>query len=193
MRARSSIGRQPCSARHSSISFGCSSAWTWRGSSCSSGVPTDLLEPVRGARADGVGGDSDAQPGGAQALDLLDELRDRRPGESGGDPRARRRRAGGRTRCLLLPLPRPPRAPRERRGSGTRRPPCSRRRASRGSPLVLRLARAPASDAPPPRASSRATPRSHRRPRSRAAPAGTCGCARSRSPGVGACPPRGRR
>ena len=34
-RARSSIGRTPCSARHSSISRGCSSAWMWSGSSCS--------------------------------------------------------------------------------------------------------------------------------------------------------------
>ena len=35
VRASSSIGRQPCSARHSSISFGCSSAWTCSGRPCS--------------------------------------------------------------------------------------------------------------------------------------------------------------
>ena len=46
-------------------------------------VPPDLLEPVGGARADGVGGNSDAQPGIAEPLDLLDELRDGLLAEAG--------------------------------------------------------------------------------------------------------------
>ena len=62
----SSIGRQPCSARHSSISRGCSSAWTCSGSSLALGVAAELLEPVARAGADGVGGDADADPVGAQ-------------------------------------------------------------------------------------------------------------------------------
>ena len=46
-------------------------------------VPPDLLEPVGGARADGVGGDPDAQPGIPEPLDLLEEFRDRLLAEAG--------------------------------------------------------------------------------------------------------------
>ena len=60
-RAARSAG-MPCSARHSSISRGCSSAWTCRTSSSRVGVAADLLEPVARARADGVGGEPDARP-----------------------------------------------------------------------------------------------------------------------------------
>ena len=74
-------------------------------------VPSDLLEPVGGARPDGVGGDPDAQPGIPEPLDLLDEFRNRLLAEAGEtsagvgdmeedelDPRRRRRL--GRRECL---------------------------------------------------------------------------------------------
>ena len=70
--ASSSIGRTPCSARHSSISRGCSSAWTWR---------TSSLLPRRTGRSRSSqssgqartewGATPDADAGRAQALDLL--------------------------------------------------------------------------------------------------------------------------
>ena len=55
-RASSSIGRRPCSARHSSISRGCSSAWTCSGRSCSAAYAAELLaarRPGRHARSGG--------------------------------------------------------------------------------------------------------------------------------------------
>ena len=104
------------------------------------------------------------------------------PGGSGGDRRARRRRGGARARLRPRPPPQPPRTPRRPRGSGTRRRRCTRRRASRGTSPRTTRGRARASAARPPRASSRARPRSRHPPPARGAPAGTCGCARSRSP-----------
>ena len=112
VRARSSIGRQPCSARHSSISFGCSSAWMWSGSPLGRRVAPDLLEPVGRARANGVGGDADVDPGVAQLLDLFDELADRALAEAGetsarvGDVEEHERR------CPPLTPHRPQRGPR---------------------------------------------------------------------------------
>ena len=46
-------------------------------------VAPDLLEPVGRARANGVGGDADVDPGVAQHIDLLDELADRALPEAG--------------------------------------------------------------------------------------------------------------
>ena len=97
-------------------------------------VAADLLEPVARAGAHGVGGDADGDPGVAERLDLVEvggdgrlahpveaaalvgdvEQHDRDPGVGGG--------LGGGERLG------------ERRGSGTRRRRCSRRRASRGRP-----------------------------------------------------------
>ena len=153
-RASSSIGRQPCSARHSSISRGCSSAWTWSGSPSPLGVAADLLEPVRaGTRARSGGRRRRAIAGRAQRLDLVEVGGDGRLAEA-VEPAAL---VGDVEEHELDARPRrpppPPRAPRERRGSGTRRRPCSRRRASRGRRLVELRARAPASGAPPRRAS----------------------------------------
>ena len=59
VRASSSIGRQPCSARHSSTSRGCSPACTWSGRPSAVGVAAELLEPVARTGAHGVGGDAD--------------------------------------------------------------------------------------------------------------------------------------
>ena len=61
---------------------------------------------------------------------LLAEARDCRRGGS--------TRRGRRTRCRPPRPPRRPRAPRRGRGSGTRRPPCSRSRAARGRPRRTR-------------------------------------------------------
>ena len=158
-----------------------------------SAYAADLLEPVGGARADGVGGDADAKPALPQLLDLVEVRADRLLPEARRARRARRRRGGGRARC------RPRRRLggrvrlRERRGSGTRRRPCSRPRASRGTSPRTSCERAPASAARPRRASPRATPRSRLPPRAREAPAGTCGCARSRTQAASGGRPRGRR
>ena len=74
VRSSSSIGRMPCSAMHSSISRGCSSACTCSGSFSRGGVAAELLEPVRGTCAHGVGGDADGDPAAAQILQLADVL-----------------------------------------------------------------------------------------------------------------------
>ena len=131
VRASSSIGRQPCSARHSSISRGCSHAWMCSGSPSARGVAADLLEPVARAGADGVGGEADPDAVVPQRLELARGTRPRTPGASAAARRARRRRGGARARCRPRRRPPRPRAPRRRRGSGTRRRRCSRRGASR--------------------------------------------------------------
>ena len=59
----------PCSATHSSISRGCSSACVQR-QAFALGVAADLLEPVARAGADGVGGEPDAHACFAQLLEL---------------------------------------------------------------------------------------------------------------------------
>ena len=99
--------------------------------------------------------------------------------------RAGSRRRGRRTRCRPRRPPRPRPAPRRARGSGTRRPPCSRSRAARGRPRRTRAGSRRRSATRRGRSSRRATPRSRRRPRARAAPAGTHGSGRRRSPGIG--------
>ena len=181
LRASSSTGRTPCSARHSSISRGCSSAWTWSGrpSRRRSGRAPRASRPGRRARSGGrrrrerltraatraaqvVRGGGLAKAGEAAAPVRGEEQDEHDPG------------LGGRSR---------PRAPRRGRGSGTRRRPCSRPRAARGRRRRTRGARARASGRRRARASSRARPRS-RRPRCvPAARAGRRGSARSRSPG----------
>ena len=130
-RASSSIGRSPCSARHSSISRGCSSAWTWSGSPRAAAYAAELLEPVARAGADGVGGDADR---GRRCPAAPRAARGSRPPRPGGTARARRgrtRRGAARSRSRPRPRRRRRRAPRQGRGSGTRRPPCIRRRAAR--------------------------------------------------------------
>ena len=74
VRGRSSIGRTPCSARHSSISRGCSSAWTWSDETLALGVAADLGQPGGRARADGVGGEADPGARRPQRLDLAEVL-----------------------------------------------------------------------------------------------------------------------
>src|SRR4029077_17408413 len=99
--SRSSIGRTPYSARPSSISRGCSSAWTWSRSPPTPrvtpgppagglgartpparGVGPGLREPLPRAGANGVRRDSDADPVTAQLLDLPQVLRHRRLSEA---------------------------------------------------------------------------------------------------------------
>ena len=161
VRSSSSIGRMPCSARHSSISRGCSSACTCSGKLLGGGVAADLLEPVGRARAHGVGSDPDGdpasragpRPGRRYSRDgLLPEARQTSAsvrGEQDDDPDAR-----------PLRPPRPPPEPRRSPGSGTRRPRCSRSRRARGRPRRTPGARARASGAPPRPASAPASPRS---------------------------------
>ena len=79
--ASSSIGRSPCSARHSSISRGCSSACTCSGRPLVGRVAADLLEPLARAGADGVGGEADGGPPG-EPLDLVEVLGDGRLAEA---------------------------------------------------------------------------------------------------------------
>ena len=86
VRSSSSIGLQPCSARHSSISRGCSSAWTCSGRPSAAAYASDLLEPVARAGADGVGGEPDADAVGAQRLDLAQVRRRPSPGASAARP-----------------------------------------------------------------------------------------------------------
>ena len=61
------------------------------------GVAADLLEPVLGTCAHGVGGDADGDPAAAQILQLAHVLRRPTPGESGAGRRVRRRRATARS------------------------------------------------------------------------------------------------
>ena len=56
MSARSSIGRQPCSSRHSWISRGCSSAWMWSGSSSLARVARRSPRARRASRRGRSGG-----------------------------------------------------------------------------------------------------------------------------------------
>ena len=51
-------------------------------------VAANFLEPVRRARANGVGGDADVDPARRQHLDLFEELGDRGLPEAGRPPRA---------------------------------------------------------------------------------------------------------
>ena len=132
--ASSSIGRQSCSSRHSSISRGCSSAWMWSGSSSLAAYRPISSSHVAGAGADGVGGNADGDAGSCAATRPRRGRRRPTAAACGRGRRARRRRGGARTRCPPRRPPRPPRTPRRRRGSGTRRPPCTRRRASPGTP-----------------------------------------------------------
>ena len=156
-------------------------------------VAADLLEPVGRAGPNRVGCDADGDPGGPQLLDLLEILGHGGLSEAGetaarvGDVEEDERRFQRRLR------PPRPRGPRRYPGSGTRRRPCIPRRASRGMSARTPPAPSRASAGRHRRASSRARPRSRLPQRSRGARAGTCGCGRSRSRGVAACPPRGRR
>ena len=103
VRSRSSIGRQPCSARHSSISRGCSSAWMCSGRLLGRRVAPELLEPLARAGADGVGGKADADAVGAQRLELAQILGRRLLAHPRQPAAARRRRAGGRARSPASP------------------------------------------------------------------------------------------
>ena len=60
----------------------------WSGSSCSAAYAAELLEPVARARADGVGGDADADARRAQFFELREVRRDRLLAEA-VDPAAR--------------------------------------------------------------------------------------------------------
>ncbi len=123
VRASSSIGRTPCSAMHSSISRGCSSACTCKRQSLALGVRAELLEPVGRARTDGVRRDTDAHVPRHEAARAVRGTRRPTPVESARSRRARTRRGAGRARRPQLPPPRRPRAPRRAPGSGTRPPP----------------------------------------------------------------------
>ena len=131
--SRTSIGRRPCSARHSSISRGCSSACTWR-TSCSrlAVSPTASSQSIGQARTE-----CGARPTRAPlsrscathsryAVDgILSEARD--TASAVGDEQQHELDPG-----RLRSLDRggaPPRA----RCSETRRQPCTRPRASRGT------------------------------------------------------------
>ena len=111
----------------------------------------------------------------------------RRPPSPAGTAASRRagsRRRGRRTRSRLPQPPRPRPEPRRARGSGTRRPRCSRRCGARGRPRRTRAGSRRRSATRRARSSRRARPRSRRPARYRAAPAGTRGSARRRSPGT---------
>ena len=110
-RASSSIGRSPCSARHSSTSRGCSSAWTCSGSCLGGGVAADLLEPVGRAGADGVGGEADADAVACGATRPGRGTRRPTPGGTAAGRPARTRRGAGRARFRPRRRPRRPRAP----------------------------------------------------------------------------------
>ena len=141
-------------------------------------VAPELLEPVARAGADGVGGEADADPGGAERLELAQVVGRRLLAHARSARRVRRRRAGARARSRPRRPPRPLRGPRGDRGSGTPRRRCSRRPASRDRSRRRGCGRSQASAAPPRRASAPATPRSRRRPHGRAVRAETYGCAR---------------
>ena len=171
--ASSSIGRRPCSSRHSSISRGCSHAWTCSGSGVDRGVAGDLDEPVARARPNGVGRQPDTEPGGEQLLDILQVGRDRLLAKAIEAATPVRRvehhelDAGGLCslrRCVSL-------GQAEIVELSDR---CVARCELLAIDALVRLAdRLPASGAPPRPASCRARPRSRRRPRAPAEPAGS--------------------
>ena len=144
------------------------------------GVAAELGERRRRTRAHGVGGDTDADPLAPQRLELARGTRPPTPGGTSASRRAGSRRRGRRTRCRPRQPPRRRPEPRRARGSGTRRPRCSRRCAARGRPRRTRGGSPRRSATRRARSSRRATPRSRRRARSRAAPAGTHGSGRRR-------------
>ena len=135
--ASSSIGRMPCSATQSSISRGCSSAWTCSGRPSARRVAAELLEPVARARAHGVGGDADANAARPQLLELGGGSPRPTPAGSGRCRRARTRHRAAR-RSTSASAAASAAALRLRRGrdSGTRRRRCTRRRASRRRPAA---------------------------------------------------------
>ena len=104
-------------------------------------VAAELLQPVARAGAHGVGGDADRDSVVRAALRPRPGRRRRTAGACARAHRARTRRGGRRTRSRPPRPPRPRRRPSRARGSGTRRRPCSRRRASRDR--CGRRARAP--------------------------------------------------
>ena len=135
MSASSSIGRQPCSCEAlldlARLLVGVDVERQLVRAPHSAPISSSQLAR---AGADGVGGDADGDSGAAQRLDLVQVGGDGRlahalePAALVGDVEEHERDARPRR------PPRRPRTPRRRRGSGTRRQPCSRRRASRGRP-----------------------------------------------------------
>ena len=96
--ARSSIGRRPCSATHSSISRRCSQAWMWTTIPARLGVAGDLLEPPARARPHAVRREAD--PPGMRGGEVIDAP------QVGGDvgiaePALARRRREARTGPLV--------------------------------------------------------------------------------------------
>ena len=176
--ASSSIGRQPCSARHSSISLRLLVRVDVERERVLGRHSGRSPRASRAGTRGRSGGRARREMPRARSSSTSARYADTTPGGSERGRRGRTRRAAARGR---LPPRRPPRlrrTPRRARGSGTRRPPCSRPTASRGRPARTRRARAPASGAPPRRAWSPATPRSRHPPPVPEAHAGTCGCER---------------
>ena len=110
--ASSSIGRRPCSATHSSISRGCSHAWTCRTRLSRRGVGPELPQPVRRAGTDGVGGKADRDARLGEPLDGVEVLGDRAlpeprqpsPAVGGVEEPKRRSRPRAPPRPLRAPL-----------------------------------------------------------------------------------------